>query len=228
MFNFRPLNRMCDDTGCSRNRIMSGGGSTVYSLGGQLIGHGLNNAYGLVGDAGCGSAARQMVSPGQPGLPGMSMSGGRRRRRRGRGRRTARKAKQHGGGYGFNLAPQMINQNYNPNQYASLVSMRGETCTPFNRGLSQMGGGAMLSPAPVSYPPTMTATPASYQAALEVGKSVYTNVIPPGQTGPNTYMLQQPLGAAQISASCLKTGGRRSRKGRKASRKSRRVTKRSK
>ncbi len=207
---------MCDTGGCARNHVMSGGGSTVYSLGGPLLDRGLNNAYGVVGDAGCGSAARHMVAPGQPGLPGMS--GGRRRRR---GRGTRRGKKQRGGRYGFDLAPQMTSQGYSPNQFASVVSMRGETCTPFNRNGPQMGGGAALSPAPFPYPPTIT--PASYQAALEVGKSVYTNVIPPGQTGPNTYMLQQPLGAAQISAACLKTGGRRrSRRGcRKASRKGR-------
>lgn len=211
---------MCDDpNGCSRNRSMSGGGSTVYSLGGPLVGHGLNNAYGVVSDVGCGSAARQMVSPGQPGLPGMSMGGGRRRRGRGTRKGKGKGRKQRGGRYSFDLAPQMTSQGYAPNQYASVVGMRGETCTPFNRGGAQMGG-ALLSPAPFPYPPTIT--PASYQAALEVGKTVYENVIPPGQTGPNTYMLQQPLGAAQISASCLKTGGRRrSRKCRKASRKGR-------
>jgi hypothetical protein len=217
---------MTDDRGCFRNRIMSGGGSTSYTFGGPIVTAGVaaNNTYGVVTDIGCGSAARPMVSPsGAGGLPGMS--GGRRRRKGLAKRRTARK--QRGGRYGFGLEPQMMGNNlYAPNQYASVIAMRGETCTPFNRGSSQMGGGAMLSPAPVSYPPTMTASPASYQAGLEVGKAVYTNVIPPGQTGPNTYMLQQPLGAAQISGACLKTGGlrrsyRKSRKGRKG-RKSRR------
>ena len=215
---------MTDDRGCFRNRILSGGGSTSYTFGGPIATAGVaaNNTYGVLTDAGCGSAARNMVSPGQPGLPGMS--GGRRRRRKGRGRKTARN--QRGGRYGFDLAPQMMGSNlYAPNQFASVIGMRGETCTPFNRGATQMGG-AMLSPAPVAYPPTLTASPASYQAGLEVGKAVYTNVIPPGQTGPNTYMLQQPLGAAQISGACLKTGGRRkSRKGRKASRKGRKSRK---
>lgn len=188
----------------------------MFSLGGQLLPHGLNNAYGVVQDVGCGSAARTMVAPGQAGLPGMSMVGGRRRRRHHK-RKTARK--QRGGRYGFDLAPQMSDQGYPPNQYAAVFGMRGETCTPFSRGGGQMGGG-VLSPAPIAYPPTITAD--SYQAALEVGKTVYENVIPPGQTGPNTYMLQQPLGAAQISAACVKTGGRRkSRKARKASRKGR-------
>jgi hypothetical protein len=166
-----------------------------------------------------------MVSPSGPGgLPGMG--GGRRRRRRAsKGRKTKRK--QRGGNYGFSLQPQMIGDNYNPNQFPLVEPARGETCTPFNRGAApQMGGAMALSPAPVAYPPTLTASPASYQAGLEVGKAVYTNVIPPGQTGPNTYMLQQPLGAAQISGACLKTGGRRrsrrrSRRGRKG-RKSRR------
>jgi hypothetical protein len=214
---------MTDDRGCFRNRILSGGGSTSYTFGGPIATAGVaaNNTYGVVTDIGCGSAARTMVSPSGPGgLPGMG--GGRRRRRKGPAkRRTARK--QHGGRYGFGLEPQMIGSNlYAPNQYASVIGMRGETCTPFNRGATQMGGGAMLSPAPVAYPPTLTASAASYQAGLEVGKAVYTNVIPPGQTGPNTYMLQQPLGAAQISGACLKTGGRRrSHKGRKASRKGR-------
>jgi len=216
---------MTDDRGCYRNRILSGGGSTSYTFGGPIATAGVaaNNTYGVVTDIGCGSAARNMVSPsGTGGLPGMG--GGRRRRKGLAKRRTARK--QRGGRYGFGLEPQMMGQAYAPNQFASVIGMRGETCTPFNRGVSQMGGGAMLSPAPVAYPPTLTASPASYQAGLEVGKAVYTNVIPPGQTGPNTYMLQQPLGAAEISGACLKTGGlrrshRRSRKGRKVSRKGR-------
>ena len=160
---------MTDDRGCFRNRILSGGGSTTYTFGGPIATAGVaaNNTYGVLTDAGCGSAARNMVSPGQAGLPGMS--GGRRRRRhavRGRGRKTARK--QRGGRYGFDLAPQMVGQGYAPNQFAAVVPMRGETCTPFNRGGAQMGGAMALSPAPVAYPPTMTASPASNQAALEV------------------------------------------------------------
>lgn len=219
---------MTDDRGCFRNRVLSGGGSTTYSLSGGLLDRGLNNAYPVLHDAGCGSAARSMVSPGQPGLPGMS--GGRRRlRRKAHGRKTARK--QRGGRYGFDLAPQMAGEAYAPNQFATVVGMRGETCTPFNRGGAQMGGAMALSPAPVNYPPTMTASPASYQAGLEMGKTVYGNEIPSGQNGPNMYMLQRPLGGAEISGACLKTGGRRksrrssknkaSRKGRKSRRSSR-------
>jgi hypothetical protein len=214
---------MTDDRGCFRNRILSGGGSTTYTFGGPIATAGVaaNNTYGVVTDIGCGSAARPMVSPGQAGLPGMS--GGRRRRGRRAGKKLTRR-KQRGGRYGFDLAPQMVGQGYAPNQFAAVVPMRGETCTPFNRSGAQMGGAMALSPAPVSYPPTMTASPASYQAALEMGKTVYTNDIPAGQQGPNTYMLQRPLGAAEISGACLKTGGRRrrsARKGRKASRKGR-------
>ena len=218
---------MTDDRGCYRNRILSGGGSTSYTFGGPIATAGVaaNNTYGVVTDIGCGSAARTMVSPsGNGGLPGMG--GGRRRAVRRKGRKTARK--QRGGRYGFGLEPQMMGDAYAPNQFASVIGMRGETCTPFNRGATQMGGGAMLSPAPVAYPPTMTASPASYQASLEVGKTVYTNDIPPGQTGPNTYMLQRPLGAAEISGACLKTGGRRrSRKVRKSTRKARKTRRRS-
>ena len=214
---------MTDDRGCLRNRILSGGGSTTYTFGGPIATGGVaaNNTYGVVTDIGCGSAARPMVSPGQAGLPGMS--GGRRRRR---GKKTTRR-KQRGGRYGFDLAPQMTGQGYAPNQFAAVVPMRGETCTPFNRGGAQMGGAMTLSPAPIAYPPTMTASPASYQAGLQMDKLVYTNDIPAGQQGPNTYMLQRPLGAAEISGACLKTGGRRrshkrrgkgSRKGRKSRR----------
>lgn len=216
---------MTDDRSKCRSRVEQfGGGSTAYSLGAPLLGagHGLNNAYGVLQDIGCGAAARPMVSGGQPGLPGMS--GGRRRRRRGKGK-TRRH--QRGGRYGFDLSPQMNSTGFQPNQYAAVVGMRGETCTPFTRNGGQMGGGAMLSPAPIAYPPTIMS--GSYQAAMEVPKTVYENVIPPGQSGPNTYMLQQPLGAAQISASCLKTGGRRrskkhSKKHSKKGRKSRRST----
>ncbi len=212
---------MTDDRGCFRNRILSGGGSTTYTFGGPIASAGVaaNNTYGVVTDIGCGSAARPMVSPGQAGLPGMS--GGRRRRRG--GRKTVRGRKQRGGRYGFDLAPQMTGQGYAPNQFAAVVPMRGETCTPFNRGAAQMGGAMNINPAPVSYPPTMTASPASYQAGLEMGKTVYTNDIPAGPQGTNPIMLQRPLGFAEISGACLKTGGRRrSRKGRKVSRKSRR------
>ena len=211
---------MTDDRGCFRNRVLSGGGSTSYGFGPALLAPGIaaNNTTGVLIDVGCGSAGRPMVSASGPGgLPGMG--GGRRLRRKVRGRKTARK--QHGGRYGFDLAPQMVGENYNPNQFSAVVGMRGETCTPFNRGGAQMGGG-VLSPANVGAPPTLTASPASYQSFMEAGKGGYTNVMPPGQQGPNTYMLQQPLNALQMSGACLKTGGRRkSRRARKASRKGR-------
>ena len=160
-----------------------------------------------------------MVAPGQPGLPGMS-GGARRRRAHGRkSKKVRRSKKQRGGRYGFDLAPQMVGQTYNPNQYATVVGMRGETCTPFNR--NQAGGG------PAAYPPTMTLTPASYQAAYEVPKTVYTQwpeLIPQGAGG-NIVPIERndQMSAAAISASCKQTGGRRrSRRARKASKKSHR------
>jgi hypothetical protein len=216
------------EKGCSRNRVLEGGGSTVYSLAGALLpGIPLNNAYPVVNDVGCGAAARPMVNPGQPGLPGMS--GGSRRGMR-RGRKTTRRGrgrKQRGGRYTFDLSPQMVGQAYNPNQFATVVGMRGETCTAFNRNQT---GGAALSPAPINYPPTITATPASYQAGYEVPKTVYTNVpeLVPQQAGSNIVPIlrQDQLGAAEISGACKQTGGlrrsRRSRKGRKSSKKTRR------
>ncbi len=214
----------------SRKRNMHGGGSTVYSLAGPLLPSiPLNNAYPVVNDVGCGAAARPMVNPGQAGLPGMS--GGSRRGKR-RGRKTARRSKkQRGGRYTFDLSPQMVGQAYNPNQYAAVVGMRGETCTAFNRNQT---GGAVLSPAPINYPPTITASPASYQAGYEVPKTVYTNVpeLVPQAAGGNIVPIlrQDQLGAAEISAACKQTGGlrrshsksRRSRKGRKSSKKTRR------
>jgi hypothetical protein len=209
------------------NKVMRGGGSTVYSLAGSLLpGVPLNNAYPVVNDVGCGAAARPMVMPGQPGLPGMS--GGRRRRRRGgKGRKvTRRRRSQRGGRYGFDLSPQMSGTGYNPNQFATVVGMRGETCTPFNR--NQAGGA--LSPAP--YPPTSTLEQSSYQAALEVPKTVYTQwpELVTQQAGGNVVPIvrNDQMGAAAISAACKQTGGLRrsrkgrSRKGRKASKKARR------
>ena len=213
---------MADKRGCTRNRILRGGGSTVYSLAGSLLpGVPLNNAYPVVNDIGCGAAARPMVNPGQPGLPGMS--GGRRRRHAKRkGRKVTRRRTQRGGRYGFDLSPQMTGAGYNPNQFATVVGMRGETCTPFNR--NQIGGAMVMSPAP--YPPTMTLDQASYQAAYEVPKTVYTQVaelIPQGGGG-NVVPIERndALGAAQISGACKQTGGRRrsrrSRKGKKSHR----------
>ncbi len=204
-----------------------GGGSTVYSLAGSLLpGIPLNNAYPVVNDVGCGAAARPMVNPGQPGLPGMS--GGRRRRHAKRkGRKTHRRRRtQSGGRYGFDLTPQMTGTGYNPNQFATVVGMRGETCTPYDR--NQTGGAMAMSPAP--YPPTVTLDQASYQAAYEVPKTVYTQVaelIPQG-VGGNVVPIERndALGPAQISGACKQTGGRRrsrkGRKGRKATKKSRR------
>ena len=72
----------------------------------------------------------------------------------------------------------------------------------------------------------MDLTRDSYQAGYEASKAVYTNV-PEIVPGTPVYMLRQdPLSGAAISASCIKTGGRRrsrrSHKGRKASKKSHR------
>jgi hypothetical protein len=211
----------------SRKRNMHGGGSTVYSLAGPLLpGIPLNNAYPVVNDIGCGAAARPMVSPGQAGLPGMS-GGSRRGRRYRKSKKVRRSKKQRGGRYTFDLAPQMVGQAYNPNQYATVVGMRGETCTAFNRN---QAGGAVLSPALINYPPTITASPASYQAGYEVPKTVYTNVpeLVPQAAGGNIVPIlrQDQLGAAEISAACKHTGGRRA--SRKAKRKSSKKTRRSK
>jgi len=213
---------MAEKKGCARNRVLEGGGSTVYTLAGGLIpGLPLNNAYGVVTDVGCGSAPRPMVAPGQPGLPGMS--GGRRRRpHKGRkSKKIRRSKKQRGGRYGFDLAPQMVGQAYNPNQYATVVGMRGETCTPFNRN---QAGGAAMSPAP--YPPTMDLTRGSYQQALEENKTVYTQVpeLVPQVAGGNIVPIlrNDSLSATEISGACRQTGGRRSRRARKASKKSHR------
>lgn len=222
---------MAENRGCARNRVLEGGGSTVYSLAGGLIpGLPLNNAYGVLTDIGCGSAGRPMVTAGQPGLPGMS--GGRRRlavaKRYRKSKKVRRSKKQRGGRYGFDLAPQMTGQAYNPNQYAAVVGMRGETCTPFNR--NQAGGAMALSPA--VYPPTVTVTPSSYQTGYEVPKTVYTNVpeLVPQAAGGNVVPIlrQDQMGTAEISASCKQTGGRRrSRKARKVSKKTRRSKRRS-
>lgn len=213
---------MTDDRGCFRNRVLSGGGSTSYGFGPALLAPGIaaNNTTGVLIDVGCGSAGRPMVSASGPsGLPGMGGGRRRRRRRASRGRKTARK--QHGGRYGFDLAPQMAGQGYAPNQFAAVVGMRGETCTPFNRGGAQMGGAMALSPANVGAPPTLTASPGSYQSFMEAGTAGYTPVMPAGQ-GVNPFMINQPVNALQMSGACLKTGGRRkSRRARKASRKGR-------
>lgn len=220
---------MAENKGCARNRVLEGGGSTVYALAGGLIpGLPLNNAYGIPTEVGCGAAPRPMVAPGQPGLPGMGGMGGGRRRRYRKSRKVRRSKKQRGGSYRIGLEPQMVGQAYNPNQYSTVVGMRGETCTPYNRN---QAGGAALSPAP--YPPTMDLTRDSYQAGYEASKAVYTNV-PEIVSGTPVYMLRQdPLSGAAISASCKQTGGlrrshrrsRRSHKGRKTSKKSRRSTK---
>ena len=202
-------------------RLRGGGLGHSYTFGAPIIPN-LDAGQTVVPQSSCMAEVRPgyISNPAAgAGLPGMG--GGGRRKGGKRGRKT-----QRGGRYGFDLSPQMVGAGYNPNQFATVVGMRGETCTPYDR--NQTGGAMELSPAP--YPPTMTLDQASYQAAYEVPKTVYTQVaelIPQG-VGGNVVPIERndALGPAQISGACVKTGGRRrsrrSRKGKKASKKSRR------
>lgn len=179
------------ERGCGRNYGMNGGGTATYSMGGMVV----PGSYASpVVDGGACSVARPGLVNVQPaGL----MGGGRRRSRR---QQSRRRHKMHGGRYGFDLT----GQGMGPNQFATVVPMRGESC--------MQGGG----------PPVLQVATAGYSVGGELVTNEAGGIVPILAHGGYDS-------TANISPPCNKMGGgRRHKKSRKhSSRKSHKTKKHS-
>jgi hypothetical protein len=193
---------MKKERGCGRNywmsggrthRVSRGGGTATFTSPAGMIQPGTYPEIKVI-DA-CSVARPGMIQMTPKGL----MGGGRRRsnRRRSRSNRkrsNRRRAAKRGGGYQMMLQ----GQGMQPNQYADVVRIPGESCR-----VGQNGGSAAF----------LEVSPAGYGNKGELVTAEGGNVVP--------VLIQQPYNTTgAISSSCVKTGGRRRRTSKKSSRRS--------
>jgi hypothetical protein len=199
---------MKKERGCARNYWMRGG-RTHRASRGSLRGGGTPTFTSPAGIIQPGTYPEIKVidtcSVARPGMIQMTpkglMGGGRKRssRKRSSRRRSSRRAAKRGGGY------QMIlqGQGMQPNQYADIVRIPGESC---RIGQVQQTGGSNAF---------LEVSPAGYGNKGELVTAEGGNVVP--------VLIQQPYNTTgAISSSCVKTGGKRRGRTSKKSRSSRR------